>query len=1441
MAVQGRYSTQYEDTAPSGGVSDADILAYVTANINNPAAIAAAAQQFNVSAADLSRATGYGLDAVNSYFTQAQVTPYWDTGIATLPTVAPTTAPTTATTTPTFTPTVATVTPTLATTTPTIATTTPTVATTTPTVVTTKPTVATTTPTLATVTPTVATTTPTVTSKPTVATTTPTVDTTTVTTVATTAPTTSITNAYFLANPDVANAYLENTYGLTPQQFADAHYIKFGQNEGRGNIGISPTVTTKPTTSITTAPTKVTTTPTTKTYTQTEVNDALVSLLAADPNASKADILAAAATYGITADQINAAYANLSINKPTTTTTPTTATISPTTATTTPTTATTTPTTASLTPTTTIYGRREVEALNVPGYGTIAQTELTGWEPWRLQMYGITKNADGSFAYGGGPAWTTATGTTKTLYDQINNISNLQGMGGLYTGGALDKSEGGLGSKEAVLWDFTNKLTALGVTSLADIGKRTVTRQIETEQGTQTVQEEEIYNKKTGQAINIEGTTLGNHQTNYGFTFTNTGLAIPTTTGTKSEWVEFRDSALPIIMTAVSLAYPAAAPYIQAFNAAKAAQDGQWMKAALSGLSAASGLAGSAMAEIDALANAGKFEQALDLYNSSWLAQNAGNIAIAKDVAGVVNAATNNDVIGLVNAGVKFAGATLPTELRTGVNILNLGNAINNNDTTGILNAAGDLTKSNDLKLAAAANGFITAINNFDKTGDVNGIANATASFSNFIKNYSANSTTTPTTTVSTTPTTDVITTLQNNGLTETQLSDANLFNTGQQITLSADAQSIIDELATIQPDQLAFVGPAGAIGSAAATQTAALLQRYASTPSGQEALRQAASTTSAVRDALIASGVLTAAGLTSFIAGNQLVPPKIQSTVTTTDTGLVNQIPLDTISDLVNRTVTPTTTGTLKPTTTTANPTTQVSTSTTPTYVVQPGDYTDTTEEVQTWQTTTPTTNVTSTIAQPDASRLASMLGVNIDTAAELLRIYPSLFGADESFTPADLETMTSTNLRLLESMGGGADDNIITQKPSNDTVIATDGEGNPITYGDLQRILGINQPIVQVTTTPTTSTTTQPTVAVNPTTSPTVITEATTSPTATTRATTSPTTFITTEVTTQPTTKTTTKPTTVITTETTPTTEVTTKVTPTTETTTKPTTATQTTVEPTTSTQTTTKPTTATQTTTKPTTATQTTTTPTTATQTTTKPTTATQTTTTPTTATQTTTTPTTGTQTTTTPTTATQTTTTPTTATQTTTTPTTATQTTVEPTTATQTTTTPTPTVTVTQTPTPTATVTQTPTPTATVTQTPTPTVTVTQTPTATATPTPTVKLPTVNPTVASTVSGYTMPQAQNIAAAFGIPALANVFYYGKDFSSKKQKLDKKGELEEEEYRPLSVTKAGAEGELMEEIAEEKKNKENNTNDALDLVLGQSSESMSFDDLLNIVKGA
>jgi len=53
--------------------TDAQIKEYVTANIGNPQAIADAAQQYGVSAADLSRATGYDAGTVGSYFSNAGI------------------------------------------------------------------------------------------------------------------------------------------------------------------------------------------------------------------------------------------------------------------------------------------------------------------------------------------------------------------------------------------------------------------------------------------------------------------------------------------------------------------------------------------------------------------------------------------------------------------------------------------------------------------------------------------------------------------------------------------------------------------------------------------------------------------------------------------------------------------------------------------------------------------------------------------------------------------------------------------------------------------------------------------------------------------------------------------------------------------------------------------------------------------------------------------------------------------------------------------------------------------------------------------------------------------------------------------------------------------------------------------------------------------------
>jgi len=96
----------------------------------------------------------------------------------------------------------------------------------------------------------------------------------------------------------------------------------------------------------------------------------------------------------------------------------------------------------------------------------------------------------------------------------------------------------------------------------------------------------------------------------------------------------------------------------------------------------------------------------------------------------------------------------------------------------------------------------------------------------------------------------------------------------------------------------------------------------------------------------------------------------------------------------------------------------------------------------------------------------------------------------------------------------------------------------------------------------------------------------------------------------------------------------------------------------------------------------------------------------------------------------------------------------------------------------------------------------------------------------------------PIAQAAAAAFGMPQLANVFYYGKEFGSKKQKLTKEGRLEQEEYKPLSVTQAGAEPEqLVEQIEGTEKREENPVDQILRAV---DDDAVSFDELIQILRG-
>ena len=118
------------------------------------------------------------------------------------------------------------------------------------------------------------------------------------------------------------------------------------------------------------------------------------------------------------------------------------------------------------------------------------------------------------------------------------------------------------------------------------------------------------------------------------------------------------------------------------------------------------------------------------------------------------------------------------------------------------------------------------------------------------------------------------------------------------------------------------------------------------------------------------------------------------------------------------------------------------------------------------------------------------------------------------------------------------------------------------------------------------------------------------------------------------------------------------------------------------------------------------------------------------------------------------------------------------------------------------------------------------------TATPTPTPTIPGP----------SGLNRQQATQMAAAFGVPQLANVFYYGKEFGSKKQKLDKEGKIVGDEYEPLSVTEAGAElKDKLESVAEGEKTKDNSVMALLEQILGKGNDAISEEELQNIVKEA
>lgn len=118
-------------------------------------------------------------------------------------------------------------------------------------------------------------------------------------------------------------AYAKSAYGLTDEQINAAYAAlpKTTTTAAADTTQAATTTAAVPTEKATTAATTTGTTTTTTAApqaiprTQTDVNTALTNLLKADPNASYANVLNAAKSYGITPDQVYAAYQTVAPTK----------------------------------------------------------------------------------------------------------------------------------------------------------------------------------------------------------------------------------------------------------------------------------------------------------------------------------------------------------------------------------------------------------------------------------------------------------------------------------------------------------------------------------------------------------------------------------------------------------------------------------------------------------------------------------------------------------------------------------------------------------------------------------------------------------------------------------------------------------------------------------------------------------------------------------------------------------------------------------------------------------------------------------------------------------------------------------------------------------------------------------------------------------------------
>jgi hypothetical protein len=218
--------------------------------------------------------------------------------------------------------------------------------------------------------------------------------------------------------------------------------------------------------------------------------------------------------------------------------------------------------------------------------------------------------------------------------------------------------------------------------------------------------------------------TSKKHYINVGFT--DDGRPILTASQEKTGLYGAVSELAPMVLTIASFIPGPHQPFARLANAALALEQKNYLGAVLSGLSAAGSFAGNELTALRAAEASGDIvnaSQMIDLQNT------LANVKLATTFVQGAAALQAENLPALINAGLsayaQIGDTPLPSGVTTAVQLGNLGIAIENKQYDQALNALGDLTGSQDIKIAGSAKTLIDEFSKAEKTGDFSGVINA--------------------------------------------------------------------------------------------------------------------------------------------------------------------------------------------------------------------------------------------------------------------------------------------------------------------------------------------------------------------------------------------------------------------------------------------------------------------------------------------------------------------------------------------------------------------------------------------------------------------------------------------------------------------------------------------------------------------------------------------